>query len=185
MSETSRSPNNILDELVLVVPHLRGIAYKMLGDDDNVMDYIQDALVWCVANKNKYDPMRGSVKTWAGVALRSTIVDAMRSRGSSANLVELTESGDLSGVELRSTTKRDSNDIATDEDVSKQKRLETLLHMNLVKLPATQREVLNLYYVEGKNDREISEALGIARSSVKDRRLRALAHLRKMLGGHK
>jgi len=48
-------------------------------------------------------------------------------------------------------------------------------------LPENQREIINLYYFEGLNDRKISEIIQVPRSTVQNWRVTALAKLKRDL----
>ena len=51
-------------------------------------------------------------------------------------------------------------------------------------LPENQREIINLYYFEGLNDRKISEIIQVPRSTVQNWRVSALARLKRDLEEH-
>jgi predicted DNA-binding protein (UPF0251 family) len=50
------------------------------------------------------------------------------------------------------------------------------------KLPRARKQVIIMYYYDGLNDREIAEALGVSRSTVKTNLMRARESIRKALG---
>ena len=60
---------------------------------------------------------------------------------------------------------------------------EESLIVEVMRLPRKLREVTLLYYYHGMDEREIAEALGIARSSVSDRLSRARRKLKDLIGG--
>ena len=51
-------------------------------------------------------------------------------------------------------------------------------------LPENLREIINLYYFEGLNDRKISEIIQVPRSTVQNWRVTALARLKRDLEEH-
>ena len=55
------------------------------------------------------------------------------------------------------------------------------IYKSMESLPARMKEVFQLYYLQGKNDREISELLNISPNTVRNQRTRALAWLRKKI----
>jgi len=58
------------------------------------------------------------------------------------------------------------------------------LYRHVDRLPQLQRDVIRLRFVEEKSIREVSAALGRSEGAVKQLQLRALARLRKSMGGH-
>ena len=59
----------------------------------------------------------------------------------------------------------------------------TLLHGALAKLPATQREVVELHWLQGLPYAEVASILGSSEGAVRVRAHRAYGRLRELLGG--
>lgn len=53
------------------------------------------------------------------------------------------------------------------------------LHIHMAKLPLADQELLYQLYFEGLSERKIAEKTGVPKSTVSDRRLRAIAKLKK------
>lgn len=185
MNETSQTSDSSTWHSALVesTPYLRRIAARMLnGDDVEIDDAVQDTIEKCIVKAHEYNAAKGTVRTWAGMLLRGIIIDNMRKNRVNTNVETLTDDGDLTTLEGNVTTDGEVS-AANAEDIAKQSTLEALLHVQLDKLPESQRIVLDLYYVQGLNDRQIAEKLGVALTSVNQKRQRALAMLRKRLSG--
>jgi RNA polymerase sigma-70 factor (ECF subfamily) len=58
------------------------------------------------------------------------------------------------------------------------------LYREVARLPDTQRQVIEMRFVEEKSIREVAAALNRSEGAVKQLQLRALENLRKSMGGH-
>ncbi len=65
------------------------------------------------------------------------------------------------------------------EDVAIANLLSKQLHAYLAKLPLEDQKLLRAIYFEGMSERNIAEQTGIPKSTISDRRLRAIAKLKK------
>src|SRR5262252_3174921 len=64
-----------------LVDPLYSLACKMLGDDVEAQDAMQDVFVQIWRRAGNYDPEQSSVFTWAILLTRSRIIDRLRARG--------------------------------------------------------------------------------------------------------
>lgn len=138
---------------------LYGFGLRRLGDRILAEELVQAVMtrLWRLAHR--YDPERGSVRTWVFTIARSTAVDLYRRRPRD------TPSDDLPEADER-------------ED-----ELEALLRAEVVRaaldrLGADHREVLELAYFRSLTQAEIAERLGLPLGTVKSRTFYALKALR-------
>jgi RNA polymerase sigma-70 factor, ECF subfamily len=57
-----------------------GLAYRLLGDRGDAEDVVQDAFLALWRSMDRYDPERGSVRTWLLTIVRNRALDVLRSR---------------------------------------------------------------------------------------------------------
>lgn len=169
----------IEDELMALRPTiLKLVSIVTRGDDAIVEDLTQDALIQCLKDSSKYDPARGTLKTWAQVVTRQVVLNYMRAaKTNQNNFIVLTETGELGEVEAEAPVL----DVEKDE---KQIRIEALLHKYIAKLTAPQKQILTLYYIEDKTDREIAQEISSTLDCVTHRRHRAIKRLRGLMAKH-
>src|SRR5687768_3667664 len=57
-----------------------GLAYRLLGDRGDAEDVVQDAFLSVWRSMDRYDPDRGSERTWLLSIVRNRALDLLRSR---------------------------------------------------------------------------------------------------------
>ena len=166
----------IEDELAALRPDLRKlISIIIRADDDVVDDLTQEVLMHCFSLVHKYDPTRCSLKTWAQIVARNDVLHYMRgAKTNEANFIRLTETGELQDVVGEVMVP----EVEIDD---KQAQLIALLHKYIDKLTEPQRQVLNMYYMQDKTDREIAQEIHISLDGVTQRRHRAINRLKGLM----
>ncbi len=148
------------------------LAYRMCGQRARAEDVVQEAFLSLWRSGARYDPARGSVRSWILTAVHNRAIDAFR-RGAAK---EAQDVGDeqlaerLSGAEL------------TDTQVERRDEAR-LVRGALLELPTDQRQVIELAYFGGFSHSEIAHMLELPAGTVKGRMRLGLAKLRLSLQG--
>ena len=147
-----------------------GLARKVLGDDALAEDVTQEVFVYLWEQPQRFDPLRGSFRSWLGLLAHRRSVDKVRaevrrSRGESrvepagtVTKVEAEVDDELAGVWVASKV-RDAID----------------------QLPPEQRDAVVLAYFGGRSYRQVAIELAIPEGTAKSRLRLALAKLDEIL----
>jgi RNA polymerase sigma-70 factor (ECF subfamily) len=155
---------DILDALG---PYVLAVAARVLGDRSAAEDVTQDVLIALWQRPDRFDPQRGSLRSWLGMQAHRRAIDVLRQ--------ELRRSG----REQRSV------DLSTTGQCSKDEMEEALVnnavHDAVLGLPEEQRQVVELAYYRGLSYREVACALEIPEGTAKSRLRLALGKLEAVL----
>ncbi|HVE98989.1 MAG TPA: sigma-70 family RNA polymerase sigma factor [Mycobacteriales bacterium] len=151
----------------LFLPAMR-LAFRITGDRTLAEDVAAEALARTYASWRKVRALP-HLDAWVMRVATNVAIDAVRRR----------KPAEAARAELASAYERGLVG-ATRFDDAVVTRL--ALVAALVRLPKRQRDAIVLYYLAGLSDAEVSEALGIAASSVRTHLQRGLAALRRGLG---
>jgi RNA polymerase sigma-70 factor (ECF subfamily) len=147
-----------------------GLARKVLGDDALAEDVTQEVFVYLWEQPQRFDPLRGSFRSWVGLLAHRRSVDRVRaevrrSRGESrvepagtVTKIEAAVDDELAGVWVASKV-RDAID----------------------QLPPEQRDAVVLAYFGGRSYRQVAIELAIPEGTAKSRLRLALAKLDEIL----
>ncbi|WP_205745572.1 sigma-70 family RNA polymerase sigma factor [Egibacter rhizosphaerae] len=143
---------------------LYGFALRRLGDAALAEELVQQVLLQVWRHAGRYDPQRGSVRTWIMAIARNATVDLHRRRPA-----------DRPTWPLPDRAVPDEND-----------ELEHLLQAEMVRaalerLSHEHRRVLELVYFRGCSQAEAAEQLGLPLGTVKSRTYYALKAFRLAL----
>lgn len=147
-----------------------GVSLNMLGNAQEAEDLTQDIFIKLVESK-KYDPARGTLRTFLMMLTRSRAMDRLRSRQSAH----------------RSRRKLQTDRAATAEtvDSATQKIINNeqseTVKAALSQLSAEQQQALRLAYYEGFTQSDIASRLDIPLGTIKARTRRGLLKLRQIL----
>lgn len=128
--------------------------------------------VWCRADR--YDPARGTPRTYLMLLARSRAIDRQRERAG------LREKQSRSAAEIR----RRSSEVASRGSPQRSALADerrALVARALQRLDEAQREPLEMAFFKGLTHREIAEALNSPLGTIKTRIRKGLARLRTML----
>lgn len=150
----------VYDEHVWVVYGF--LAYR-LGDRDVAEDLTQTTFERALRAWSRFDPNRGSERTWLVAIARNTLIDHLR-RAARAPVGPLDEQS-LSEASL------------ADEDRSESPELTDAL----AQLPERERELLALRYGGDLSSPEIAKLVGLSLANVQQINSRALRKLRVLL----
>jgi RNA polymerase sigma-70 factor (ECF subfamily) len=149
------------------------LCLRVLGDQDEAAELLQEVYteVWCKIAR--YDPQRGSPIAWLVTLTRSRAIDRLRSRVSKGHGV--TDSiDDTQAAELQDRAQTPFEQHADAE-------LRALVSKALSDLPEAQRRALELAYYEGLSHSEIAERLGEPLGTIKTRIKLGMTKLKTVL----
>ena len=144
-----------------------GLCYRLTGDRDAAADAAQETFARAYAALASFDPDQ-RFDIWVLRIARNHCYDQLRRRGHQPTLDD------------------EATVAAIDTSPSVEERLEQLqatrdLETALETLPARDREILALYYVQRRTTREIAGIVGAAPGTIMARLFRARAKLREVL----
>lgn len=144
-----------------------GQARRITGNPSMAEDVVQEVFtaLWC--RPDRYDPDRGSLRTFLGVLAHRRAVDAVRSSARRQAREDLFE---VTGVPTEWRDLADSAAVAETVRVA------------IERLPEDQRRAIELAFWQGMTHPEVAAALGIPEGTVKSRLRLAQAKLRDWLG---
>jgi RNA polymerase sigma-70 factor (ECF subfamily) len=146
------------------------LAYRMVGKRVGAEDIVQEAFLSIWRSRTRYDPARGSVRTWVLGIVHNRGIDALRRgavhdrrREAMEGMEELHEAPDRTDVEAARREEARSVRSALDS------------------LPEDQRRTIELAYFGGFSHSQIAELLGEPIGTVKGRMRLGLEKLRRRL----
>lgn len=138
---------------------LYGFGLRRLGDRILAEELVQTVMTRLWRSAHRYDPARGSVRTWVFTIARTTAIDLYRRRPRDTPTDEVPEADDR-GDELEQLLRAEAVRAALD------------------RLGPDHREVLELAYFRSLTQSEIAERLGLPLGTVKSRTFYALKAFR-------
>jgi RNA polymerase sigma-70 factor (ECF subfamily) len=148
------------------------LAYRIVGDRSAAEDVAQEAFMSIWRSRVRYDPQRGSVRTWVLGIVHHRAIDALR-----RNAGHVKNQTSDEGIEER----HEAPD-RTDAEVARRDEARVVREA-LSELPDNQFEVVRLAYFGGFSHTEIADMLGEPIGTVKGRMRLGLEKMRRALGG--
>jgi RNA polymerase sigma-70 factor (ECF subfamily) len=144
------------------------LAYRIVGERAAAEDVTQEAFISIWRSGARFDPTRGSVRSWMLSGVRNRAIDALRSKAGKAPKLTL---DDESILEQRPAVE------LTDEEAM---RHETAGEVRgaIGRLPGEQSRVIELAYFGGFSQSEIARMLGVPLGTVKGRMRLGLKKIR-------
>jgi RNA polymerase sigma-70 factor (ECF subfamily) len=135
------------------------LAHRIVGDRATAEDVTQEAFLSMWRSRARFDPARGSVRSWSLGIVRNRAIDALRRGAGNAPKLDLDDDAVLEAQ--RSPDRTDAEAI----------RRDTARHVRgaLGDLPREQSRVIELAYFGGFSHSEIAEMLGMPLGTVKGR----------------
>jgi RNA polymerase sigma-70 factor (ECF subfamily) len=151
---------------------LYSLALKMLANETEAQDLVQEVFLTVWKKASTFDPARGTAFSWVVTQVRNRSIDRLRSHRRRGELIEAFGPDLDTGTEILSG----SDHLEAGERARE-------VHGALEQLSPEQRQVLRLAYFEGLTQVEISRKLNEPLGTIKARAHRALARLRQALKG--
>jgi RNA polymerase sigma-70 factor (ECF subfamily) len=142
------------------------LAMYMTGRRGAAEEVTQDAFLALWRTSSRYDPARGSLKTWLLSVVRHRAIDLIRSGACHASDLEFDDG--LAG--LLEAPERTEEIVVADERAAHARELLRLL-------PVDQRRVVELAYFRGFTQSEIAASTGVPLGTVKGRQRLAMQKL--------
>jgi len=146
------------------------LAFRMCGSRTRAEDVVQEAFLSLWRAGGRYDPSRGSVRSWVLSTVHNRAIDSFR-RQSARPAGSLEESG---------AAERLAASELTDVEVERRGEAEQL-RQALATLPDEQRKVIELAYFGGFTHHQIAAMLELPEGTVKGRMRLGLGKLRVTL----
>ncbi len=144
------------------------LAYRMVGNRVTAEDISQEAFLSIWRSRARYQPERGSVRTWVLGIVHHRAIDALR-----RNLVHDRRRASAEGIEERHEARE-----LTDVEVHRREDARQV-RAALESLPEDQSRVIQLGYFGGYSHSQIAEMLEMPIGTVKGRMRLGLDKLRK------
>jgi RNA polymerase sigma-70 factor (ECF subfamily) len=148
-------------------PALYGVALKVLNDESNANDVLQEVFLKIWRNIDRYDESKGRLFTWMLNITRNSAIDTLRSKAHKMDQ-KIQDIGDDVHLYTGNLTVHPSVDHLG-------------LSKVLEKLTKEQRIIIDLAYYKGCTQEEISKVLEIPLGTVKTRMRNAIIQLRNLL----
>ena len=146
------------------------LAYRMVGNRTSAEDVVQEAFLSIWRSRLRYEPERGSVRSWVLGIVHHRTIDALR-----RNLVHERRRTSAEGIEER-------QEAPERTDVEAARREEAaVVRRALEALPPDQVQVIELAYFGGFTHTEIAGMLDAPVGTVKGRMRLGLEKLRRQL----
>lgn len=152
-------------------PWVHALARRVTADNELAQEVTQDVFVHLWSHADRFEPTRGSLRSYLGVMTHRRAVDAVR------------RSQRQRAIEAKSE-EHEPPAAYPDDPVSEGAHLgitAELLRKLLDGLPREQRDAVALAYFRGLSYREVARELDISEGTAKSRLRLALARLRKEL----
>jgi RNA polymerase sigma-70 factor, ECF subfamily len=144
------------------------LAYRILGERGAAEDCIQEAFISIWRSGGRFDPTRGSVRSWTLSIVRNRAIDALRSKAGKAPKLTFDDDEILES--------RPSSELTEEEAM----RHETATEVRgaLSQLPDDQSKVIQLAFFGGFSQSEIAGMLNVPLGTVKGRMRLGLEKIR-------
>jgi RNA polymerase sigma-70 factor, ECF subfamily len=150
-----------------------GVAAKVTLDWAAAEDVAQEVFVTLWSQPERFDSSRGTLRTFLGMQAHRCAIDHVRATTRRRHR-ELRNGAHEDLVQRPEATSTSEREIVRRE-------LEDEVRIAMQQLPAPQRQVIEMSYLEGRTHREIAEVLQIPEGTAKSRIRLAQTRLRELL----
>lgn len=148
-------------------PALYGVVLRIVRDDEQAADLLQDIFIKIWKNLDAYDATKGRLFTWMLNVARNTAIDSLRSRKTHPF------------AEIR--TDEENVHIVDREHNTEQPKIEHIGLKEVVdQLRPERKELIDLVYFGGYTHEEAAEKLNLPLGTVKTRVRAALQELKQL-----
>ncbi|AHY47808.1 sigma70-ECF: RNA polymerase sigma factor, sigma-70 family [Rubrobacter radiotolerans] len=151
------------------------LAFRIVRDQGAAEEVVQDAFVSVWNRADTYDPASGKLYSWLLAIVRNRAIDELRKPATSRRNAQRTDLREVLEGSVSETSEGVGAEAAWISE------LREIVRHAVQKLPESQREVIELAYLRGLSQREISEKTGTPLGTVKTRTRLALDKLRRSL----
>lgn len=152
---------------------LFSLAWRMLGQQAEAEDALQEVMLQVWRKASSYDPAKASARTWLIILARSRCLDRLRRRG----VVSRRE------LPLTQEAPDPPEDRVMAAGEMEQEELRLSVRRALESLPEPQRKALEAAYFDGLTQAEISASTGEPLGTVKTRMRLGMLKLAELLRG--
>jgi RNA polymerase sigma-70 factor (ECF subfamily) len=145
------------------------VALRIVADREQAEDLVHDAFVAIWQKIDRFDPARGSLRSWIVTIVRNRAIDRLRGTRPSIEIGEADERSML----------RSGPNPTWDSAMARLGAIQ--LRAALDELPTEQRQAIELAYFGGRTYREIATMTGVPLGTANGRLRLALARLRELL----
>lgn len=153
-------------------PGLFSLVYRILQDQKESEDVLQEAFVQMWKNSATYDASRSSLFTWAVMIARNKAIDRLRAR---QRRIRIVEAASVEAEVAPAAAVEQADEALSQNDERSRVRAA------LASLSQPQREAIDLAFFAGMTQAEIATKLGTPLGTVKARIRRGLLALRQVL----
>ena len=148
-------------------PALYGVVLRIVRDDDQAADLLQDIFIKIWKNLDAYDASKGRLFTWMLNVSRNTAIDSLRSRKTQPFAEIRTDVENVHMVDREHNTEQPKAEHIGLKDV-------------VNKLRPERKELIDLVYFGGYTHEEAAEKLNLPLGTVKTRVRAALQELKQL-----
>jgi RNA polymerase sigma-70 factor (ECF subfamily) len=154
---------------------LFSVAFRILKNQTTAEDLLQEVYLQVWEKASSYDPTRGQPITWLLTMTRNRAIDRIRSRNRQERLVQSVTDEPCWLTDERGAV----------EDAWLTSERADAVRSSLAKIPAEQRQAIELAFFRGLTQAEIADALDTPLGTIKARIRRGMLQLREILNEHK
>ncbi len=149
------------------------LAFRLVRQAQVAEEIVQEAFLAVWRTPDRYDPARGSVRSWLMGTVHHRAVDAVRREQAQRRRA------DQAAALAPRVAEDPIDDVVSSLDLPRERRL---VQKALAGLPDEQRDVIQRMYFDGMSQSQIAERTGLPLGTVKSRTLLAMRRLRTHLG---
>lgn len=153
-------------------PALFAVARRILGDEQEARDALQDGFLYIWNKAAEYEPARSKAFTWSVMIFRNKAIDRLRA---SRRRVRLNETAAVNLLDLESP-QSERADLSVERAESAE-----AVRRAMRSLPDEQRKCIEWAFLRGLTHHQLSELLGEPLGTVKTNIRRGLMRLRDLL----
>jgi RNA polymerase sigma factor (sigma-70 family) len=149
------------------------LAFRLVRQAQVAEEIVQEAFLAVWRTPERYDPARGSVRSWLMGTVHHRAVDAVRREQAQRRRA------DQAAALVPRVAEDPTDEVLSALDLPRERRL---VQEALAGLPDEQRDVIHRMYFDGMSQSQIAERTGLPLGTVKSRTLLAMRRLRTNLG---